>query len=65
MSLLDDHNVPIGFGMALAQNLDAMNHFANMDDATKQSVIEHTHHIRSKQEMQAYVASLGNSSSFR
>lgn len=65
MSLLDDHNVPIGFGMALAQNLDAMNRFANMNDTEKQAVIDHTHHIRSKQEMQAYVASLGNDSSYQ
>ncbi len=65
MSLLDDHNVPIGFGLALAQDLNAMNHFANMDKATQQSVIEHTHHIHSKEEMHKFVSNLGNYPSIR
>ncbi|HAU87416.1 MAG TPA: hypothetical protein DCW90_18610 [Lachnospiraceae bacterium] len=65
MSLLDDHNIPIGFGMALAQDLNAMNHFANMDNATKQTVIEHAHHIHSREEMREFVTNLGNHSSFR
>lgn len=51
MSLLDDHNVPIGFGMALAQDLNAMNRFASMDKTTQQAVIEQTHHIHSREEM--------------
>lgn len=65
MSLLDDHNVPIGFGLALAQNLTAMNHFANMDKASQQAVIEHTHHIHSREEMHEFVNNLADNSSFR
>lgn len=65
MSLLDDHNVPIGFGLALAQDLNAMNHFATMDKATQQMVIEHAHHIHSREEMHEFVTNLGNHSSFR
>lgn len=65
MSLLDDHNVPIGFGMALAQDLNAMNHFASLDKATQQSIIEQTHHIHSKEEMRNFVSNLANNSSFR
>lgn len=65
MSLLDDHNVPIGFGMALAQDLNAMNRFASMDKTTQQAVIEQTHHIHSREEMHDFVTNLGNHSSFR
>lgn len=50
--------IPLGLGMALAQNLDAMNRFAALDDAAKQRIVEHTHQIGSKREMRAYVDSL-------
>lgn len=52
--------IPLGLGMALAQNLDAMNRFSNLSEAEKQSIIAHTHEISSKKEMQAYVNSLFN-----
>lgn len=57
--------VPIGFGMALAQNLDAMNRFANLDKEKQQEVINKTTGIHSKQEMQQFVSSLSNHESFR
>lgn len=50
--------IPMGLGLALAQNVDAMNRFAALPDSQKREVIEHTHVIHSKKEMQAYVASL-------
>lgn len=50
--------IPMGLGMALAQNVDAMNRFAALPESEKQSIIAHTHSIQSKKEMQAYVASL-------
>jgi len=65
MSLLDDHNVPIGFGMALAQDLNAMNHFASLEPAAQQTIIEQTHHIHSREEMRNFVSKLGNDTSFR
>jgi len=51
-------DIPLGFGMALAQNLDAMKHFANLSDVQKQAVISGTHNIKSKEEMQMYVDNL-------
>lgn len=57
--------VPIGFGMALAQNLDAMNSFANLDKDKQQEVINKTTGIHSKQEMQQFVSSLSDHTSFR
>ncbi len=57
-NLVDGSDIPMGLGMALAKNLDAMNCFSAMPRAMKEQVIEHTHQIRSKKEMQAYVDSL-------
>ncbi|MEG0741123.1 MAG: hypothetical protein RSB91_01080 [Clostridia bacterium] len=57
-NLVDGPDMPMGLGMALAQNLNAMNRFAALPAAEQQAVIAHTHSIRSKEEMQAYVQSL-------
>lgn len=50
--------IPLGLGMALAQNIDAMNRFAALGEKEKQEIINHTHEIHSKQEMRAYVESV-------
>lgn len=50
--------LPLGLGMALAQNSDAMSKFSTLPPAEKQQIIEHTHAIQSKAEMQQYVNSL-------
>lgn len=50
------HNeLPLGFGMALAQNEEAMKHFESMTDYEKNSVIQWAHGVKSKQEMQQLV----------
>ena len=51
-------DIPMGLGMALMQNRQAMNYFSSLSDAEKQQVIDHTHTIQSKEEMQSYVDSL-------
>lgn len=51
-------DLPMGFGMALAQNLEAMERFSNMSDEEKRLIIEGTHNIDSKVEMRRYVNSL-------
>lgn len=50
--------LPLGFGMALAQNEAAMHVFEAMADAEKQAVLEQCHQVHSKQEMQMLVARL-------
>ena len=52
-------DMPNGLGMALMQNKRAMDYYTSLPDAAKQQVIDRTHTIESKQEMQAYVDSLG------
>ena len=48
----------MGFGMALAQNPDAMDVFAGLDREQRRRVLEKTGRIRSKEEMRSYVDSL-------
>ncbi len=50
--------MPIGFGMALAQNPEAMEKFATLGEERKRQIIEGTHRIRSKEEMHSYVNKL-------
>ena len=52
--------IPLGFGLALAQNDKAMDYFSSLSDSERQSIIDGTHNIRSKKEMQAYVQSLAD-----
>lgn len=50
--------VPLGLGMALAENADAMTAFAAMDERGRSAVIEGARSVRSKEEMRSYVARL-------
>lgn len=50
--------VPMGFSMALAQNLPAMGYFASQSPEQQRHIIQKTQHIGSKEEMQRFVASL-------
>lgn len=51
--------VPVGFGMALAQNPEALSRFAMLSPEERQQVVAAARAVRSKQEMQAYVNKLG------
>ena len=57
---MDFYKVPIGFGMALAQNTAAMNHYAHLTDDQKQEILNKAHHVRSETEMYTLVADLAN-----
>ena len=50
--------LPLGFGMALAQHPEAMARFAALSEAEQQAFIDGTHADRSNQEMHAYVERL-------
>lgn len=51
---------PVGFGITLSMNPKAMDNFTSMPEENKQKVIEHTHYIRSKEEMQAFVQNIAD-----
>lgn len=50
--------LPLGFGMALAQNEAAMKRFEALSEDEKQAVIQRTHSVNSKQEMRQLVTEL-------
>lgn len=52
------YKVPIGFGMALAQNFDAMAAYAAMTDDQKQAILNKAHNARSEKEMHQIVTSI-------
>lgn len=49
--------LPLGLGMALAQNTEAMYHFCSMDADKQREIISYTKQIRSKEEMREFVKS--------
>ncbi len=48
-------DIPMGLGMAFAKNLPAFQKFTDMSESDKQAIIDHTHIITSKKEMEAFV----------
>ncbi|MBP1737532.1 MAG: hypothetical protein H6Q60_1413 [Oscillospiraceae bacterium] len=56
MDYLQD--LPMGFGMALLQNQDAAAYFDALSEAERRRLLDKTHSIQSKQEMQAFVDDL-------
>ena len=57
---MDFYKVPIGFGMALAQNEAAMLRYAQLSEKEKSRILDKAHSIRSEGEMYSLVASLAN-----
>lgn len=58
---VNESNIPLGLGMALAQNVNALNYYASLSKSQQNAIINHTHQINSKKEMQAYVDNLMHS----
>lgn len=51
-------DMPLGLGMALAQNSQAMEYFAGLSKEEQQKIIRNTSKIHSKEQMQLYASSL-------
>ncbi len=54
-SYSESPELPLGLGMALAQNLQAMHHFTSLSREQQQAIIDQTHAIGSKKEMRSFV----------
>ena len=52
--------IPLGFGMLLAQNAEAMDRFSARPDEKKQSIIDGAARVSSKKEMREYVNQIIN-----
>ena len=57
---MDFHKVPIGFGMALAQNEAAMIRFGQLSDRQKKNLLNRARCAGSNEEMYSLVANLAN-----
>lgn len=57
--------LPIGFGMELASNAQAMKVFAEMSDDEKQKAVEESRQMHTKNDMISFVTYLGDSDLFR
>lgn len=53
------NDMPLGFSFSLATNQNAMEKFASMTDPEKRQVLETARSIRSKQQMEHFVDSIG------
>lgn len=51
--------LPLGMGMALAQNEQALERFSALSMAEQKAVIDGARQVRSKQEMRQYVENIG------
>ena len=52
---MEPSELPMGLGMALAQNPQAMRAFALLSEQQQREIVAGTHAIRSKEEMRQYV----------
>ncbi len=52
---MENYQMPVGLGMALAQRPEAMEKFASLSEAKKQEIINGTHPVSSKDEMRQLV----------
>lgn len=55
---MEDNEMPMGLGMALAKNPEAMQKYSMLSDSQKQEIIDGTHSINSKAEMRQYVENI-------
>ena len=51
---MDIRSLPLGFGMALAQNKAAMKSFEVLSEAEKEAIVLRTHQVNSKREMRSF-----------
>ena len=55
---MDFTTVPIGFGMALAQNEQAVNAYAMMTKEQKNTILSRAHKAKTREEMRQIVAGI-------
>lgn len=53
-------DLPLGFSLALAQNLNALDHFAAMPESKQKIFLDKIKNVNTKEEMHSYVDNLNN-----
>lgn len=56
--MIDNHELPIGFTMELAQHSDILNKFAELSKEEQAVIIDGAKHARSRNEMRHYVENM-------
>lgn len=56
---MEKDKIPLGFGMALAQNGAAMSFYGSLDPVQRQEILDKAYQMQSKEEMQQLVDSMG------
>lgn len=51
-------DMPIGFGLSLAADANAMEAFSKMSDTEKEAVVEKSRHMQSRADMEQFVSGL-------
>lgn len=59
-NVTNDNQIPLGLGMAFAQNMPAMEYFAALNETQKQNIIDRAHNVQSKKEMRELVRQMAN-----
>ena len=59
-NVTNNNEIPLGLGMAFAQNMPALEYFSALNTQQKQSVIDRAHNVHSKQEMRELVRQMAN-----
>ena len=57
---MGDGSLPVGFGMALAQNQTALRKYEALTEVEKKALMEQIHGVQSKAEMRQLVAELAD-----
>lgn len=55
---MNNFEMPVGLGMALAQNPEAMLKFVSLPDEKKWQIVSGTHAVESREDMRKYVENI-------
>ena len=55
----ESEELPLGLGMALAMNNQAMFYYSRLDEVSRREIIQRAKSVNSKEEMKAFVDRLG------
>lgn len=65
MGLFDSPEMPMGLGMALVRNPTALQKYSSLSPEQKRALIDRTHLISSKQDMEVFVDSIADGNNFQ
>ncbi len=56
--MIDNHDLPIGFTMELAQHSDILNRFSQLTETERTAIVEGARNVSSRNEMRNYVENM-------